>query len=143
MEKTADILPEKFSESVSKPPGKVCEDDHQYARKRVLEYLKTLGVPEQKAAELAAEVLQRAEREQGMHPVISAMRVLRVMLSENKIVAGYAAPPGEQKLSDSANVWSRDIISMPALNRDSMLPVEIDRKPWWTFFSKYILRKKQ
>jgi hypothetical protein len=62
-----------------------------------------------------------------MHPVAAAMKALRAVLSE------------AQRDMDCA---AQQITSMPPLNRDSMLAVELDRKPWWTFFAKYILRKK-
>jgi len=127
MDNTADILPESFGESASPLSGDVRQDDHHYARERVLAYLKALGVPEQKAADCAAEAVQRAERNQGMHPVAAAMQALRAVLSEDQRDMDFAA---------------QQITSMPPLNRDSMLAVELDRKPWWTFFAKYILRKK-
>jgi len=142
MEKTADNLLESFSESASPPAGEVREDDHQYARKRVLAYLKTLGVPEQKAADIAAEALRRAEREQDMHPVAAAMRALRAVLSKDQNAAGYDAQPEQQILSHNSCAWSGEITSMPPLNRSSMITEELDRKPWWTFFTKYILRRK-
>ena len=129
MEKPADILPESFSEFVTPPSGEVREDDHHYARKRALAYLKTLDVPEQKAAAFAAEALRRAEREQGRHPVAATMQALRAVLSEGQNAEGYDAQPGE-------------LASMPPLNRASMLSEELDRKPWWTFFTKHILRRK-
>ena len=128
MDNTADILPEHFGESTSQHPVDRREDDHRYARERVLAYLKALSVPEQKAADCAAEAVQRAERNQGMHPVAAAMQALRAVLSEDQRDMDFTA---------------QQITSMPPLNRDSMLAVELDRKPWWTFFAKYILRKKQ
>ena len=127
MDNTADILPERFDESASQHPGDGREDDHRYARERVLAYLNMLSVPEQKAADCAAEAVRRAERTQGMHPVAAAMQALRAVLSEDQRDMDFAA---------------QQITSMPPLNRDSMLAVELDRKPWWTFFAKYILRKK-
>jgi hypothetical protein len=139
MDNTADILPESFGESASPLSGDVREDDHHYARERVLAYLKALGVPEQKAADCAAEAMQRAERTQGMHPVAAAMQALRAVLREEQKATGYAAP---QILVHNANTGLKVLASMPPLNRDSMLAVELDRKPWWTFFAKYILRKK-
>ena len=140
MDNTADILPESFGESASQLSSDVREDDHHYARERVLAYLKALGIPEQKAADCAAEAVRRAERNQGMHPVAAAMRALRAVLSEDQNASGYDA---QQIFSHNANTWPGEIASMPPLNRDSMLAVELDRKPWWTFFAKYILRKKQ
>ena len=139
MDNTADILPESFGESASPLSGDVLEDDHHYARERVLAYLKALGVPEQKAAYFSAEALQRAEREECLHPVAAAMRALRAVLREDKNAAGYAA---QQILFHNSNAGPKEIASMPPLNRYSMLAVELDRKPWWTFFAKYILRKK-
>jgi hypothetical protein len=139
MDSTADILPECFDESASQLSGEVREDDHHYARERVLAYLKALGIPEQKAADCAAEAVRRAERTQGMHPVAAAMQALRAVLSEDQNASGYDA---QQIFSHNSNTWPGEIASMPPLNRDSMLAVELDRKPWWTFFAKYILRKK-
>ncbi len=139
MDNTADILPEHFGESASQHPVDRREDDHHYARERVLAYLKALGVPEQKAADCAAEAMQRAERTQGMHPVAAAMQALRAVLSEEQRDMEFAAP---QIFSRNSNDGAGQITSMPPLNRDSMLAVELDRKPWWTFFAKYILRKK-
>jgi hypothetical protein len=140
MDNTADILPERFDESASQHPGDGREDDHRYARERVLAYLNMLSVPEQKAADCAAEAVRRAERTQGMHPVAAAMQALRAVLSEDQNASGYDA---QQIFSHNSNTWPGEIASMPPLNRDSMLAVELDRKPWWTFFAKYILRKKQ
>jgi hypothetical protein len=142
MEKPADILPVSFSESISQPSGEAREDDHQYARKRVLAYLKTLGVPEQNAADFTAEALRRAAREQGMHPVIAAMRALRAVLSEGQNAAVYAAQPGQRIPVHNSCARPGEIASMPPLNRSSMITEELDRKPWWTFFARYILRKK-
>jgi hypothetical protein len=142
MEKPADILPESFGESASQRSGDVRQDDHHYAQERVRAYLKALGVPEQKAADCAAEALRRTAQEQGMHPVTAAMRALRAVLSEEQKATGYTAQPEQQILSHNSCTWSGEIASMPPLNRASMLAVEIDRKPWWTFFAKYILRKK-
>jgi hypothetical protein len=139
MDNTADILPESFGESASPLSGDMREDDHHYARERVLAYLKALGVPEQKAADCAAEAMRRAERAQGMHPVAAAMQALRSVLREDKNASGYAA---QQIFFRNSSDGAGQITSMPLLNRDSMLAVELDRKPWWTFFAKYILRKK-
>jgi hypothetical protein len=140
MDNTADILPESFGESASPLSGDRREDDHRYARERVLAYLKALGVPEQKAADCAAEAVRRAERNQGMHPIAAAMQALRAVLSEEQRDMEFAA---QQIFSRNASDGAGQITSMPPLNRDSMLAVELDRKPWWTFFAKYILRKKQ
>jgi hypothetical protein len=139
MDKAADLLPECFGESASQLPGDGCADDHRYARERVIAYLKALGVPEQKAADCAAEAVRRAERAQGLHTVAAAMQALRAVLSEEQKATEYAAP---QIHVHNANTGPKVIASMPPLNRDSMLAVELDRKPWWTFFAKYILRKK-
>ena len=139
MDNTADILPEHFGESTSQHPVDRREDDHHYARERVLAYLKALGVPEQKAADCAAEAMQRAERTQGMHPVAAAMQALRAVLREEQRDMEFAA---QQIFSRNSSDGAGLITSMPPLNRDSMLAVELDRKPWWTFFAKYILRKK-
>jgi hypothetical protein len=140
MNNTDDSLPESFGKSASQLSGDVREDDHHYARERVLAYLKALGVSEQKAADCTAEAVRRAERNQGMHPVAAAMQALRAVLSEEQKATGYDA---QQIFSHNANTGLKVITSMPPLNRDSMLAVELDRKPWWTFFAKYILRKKQ
>ena len=142
MEKPADILPESFSEFVSPPAGEVREDDHQYARKRALIYLKTLAIPEQKAAVFAAEALRRAEREQGRHPVAATMRALRAVLSECQNAEGYDAQPEQQIPYHNVCTQPGELTSMPSLNRASMLSVELDRKPWWTFFINHILRRK-
>jgi hypothetical protein len=139
MDNTADILPEHFGESASPHPGDGREDDHRYARERVLAYLNMLSVPEQKAADCAAEAMRRAERTQGMHPIAAAMQALRAVLSEEQRDMKFAA---QQIFSRNSSDGAGQITSMPPLNRDSMLAVELDRKPWWTFFAKYILRKK-
>jgi hypothetical protein len=139
MDKTVDILPVRSGASVCHVTEDLREDDHRCAQERVLAYLKALGVPEQKAADCAAEAMQRAGRETGMHPIAAAMQALRAVLSEDQRDMECAA---QQIFSRNSSDGAGQITSMPPLNRDSMLAVELDRKPWWTFFTKYILRKK-
>ena len=96
-------------------------DDWQLAQERLRLYLELLQVPRQQAAELAAEAIRRAEQRPSCeHPVTNAVRALR------------ALPVGN----------TMKVASMPPLNRGPMVSVEIDRRPWWTFFKKRILRKK-
>jgi hypothetical protein len=139
MDKTVDILPGGSGESACHVTGDMREDDHRCAQERVLVYLKALGMPEQKAADCAAEAMRRAGQETGMHPIAAAMRALRAVLSEDQRDINCAA---QQIFFRNASDGAGQITSMPPLNRDSMLAVELDRKPWWTFFTKYILRKK-
>jgi len=105
------------------PPG-VAEtpltDDWRLARERLLLYLELMRVPRQQADELAAEALRRAGQKTAGQPVSGAMHALHQLLGAEK----------------------PRIASMPPLHRDAMVPVEIDRQPWWTFFKKRILRKK-
>jgi hypothetical protein len=139
MANTADILSERSSTSDTKSRGDLREGDYRYALERVLTYLRALGVPEQKAADYAAEAVDRAEHAQNMHPVAAAMQALRAVLGKDQKALGCAA---RKIYSPDAGAGAGQITSMPPLNRDSMLAVELDRNPWWTFFTRYVLRKK-
>jgi hypothetical protein len=97
-------------------------DEWRRAHEHLLQYGAALSLPLQRAQELAAEALRRAQQGHAAHPVAASLQALRQVLEEQ---AG-AAP----------------VSSMPLLKRGSMLPVDIDRQPWWTFFKKRILRKK-
>lgn len=131
MDKSAELLPDSGDVTCQSSSPPVHPDDYSQARNRVMAYLKALCLPEHEAAVYAAEALARAQREQHLHPVVSAMRALRAVLTEHSIDLPFSTP------SDLS-----DVNAAPALNRSSMLPVELDRMPWWTFFCKYILRKK-
>lgn len=95
-------------------------DDWRLARERLMLYLELLRVPQQQANELLSEAIRRAGLTPRENPVKDAMRELYQLLEEEKF----------------------RIASMPPLSRGAMVPVEIDRQPWWTFFKKRILRKK-
>ena len=97
-------------------------DEWQRAHERLLQYGAALSLPLQRAQELAAEALRRAQQDRAAHPVAASLQALRQVLEEQ----ADAAP----------------VSSMPPLKRGSMLPVDIDRQPWWTFFKKRILGKK-
>lgn len=131
MDKSAEQLPDSGDVTCQSSSNQARPDDYAPARNRVMAYLKALCLPEHEAAVYAAEALARMQHEQNLHPVVSAMRALRAVLSEHSIDAGCGL---SNSLADGGAV--------PALNRSSMLPVELDRMPWWTFFCKYILRKK-
>jgi len=96
-------------------------DEWRLARARIMLYLKLLLVPPQKADELLAEAIRRSGLETRENPIKDSMRALHQLLGEEN---------------------SRTA-SMPPLKRGAMVPVEIDRQPWWTFFKKLVLRKKQ
>ena len=138
MDKTTDILPECSIESAFQPTSDPREDEYGYALERVLAYLKALRVPEEKAADYAAEAVRMAGQAQSMHLVAAAMQALWVVLRKDQNALGDVA---QQIFSHTASDGAGQIASMPPLNRDSMLAVELDRKPWWTFFTKYVLRK--
>jgi hypothetical protein len=119
MKNFSDTLQAKSAGSSPKgAPGPALTDDWRLARERLMLYLELLSVPRQQADELLAEAIRRAAQQPRANPVSGAMAALRELL-------------GEEKLR---------IPSMPPLNRGAMVPVEIDRQPWWTFFKKRILR---
>jgi len=124
MKNSSDTLPAKGAEASAQnqpgPSGPLLSDDWRLARERLMLYLELLRTPRQRADELAAEAIRQAGLETRPNPVSAAMRALRELLGEEKV----------------------RIASMPPLNRGAMVPVEIDRQPWWTFFKKHILRKK-
>lgn len=125
MQKPGAIVSAENSEHSSQPGSNRPESDTgrawQLAQERLRLYLELLQVPRQQAAELAAEAIRRAEQRPSCgHPVTDAVRALR------------ALPVGN----------TMTVASMPPLNRGPMVSVEIDRRPWWTFFKKRILRKK-
>jgi hypothetical protein len=97
-------------------------DEWRRAHELLLQYGAALSLPLQRAQELAAGALRRAQQDRAAHPVAASLQALRQVLEEQ----ADAAP----------------ISSMPLLKRGSMLPVDIDRQPWWTFFKKRVLRKK-
>ncbi len=106
-------------------------DDVLLAQQRVMAYLKALGIPEPDASAYAAAALQQSRQTTNLHPVVSAMRALHALLITQQIDSPWGS-------LDSL----RGTIVAPALNRSSMLPIELDRTPWRTFFRKHILRKK-
>jgi hypothetical protein len=109
--------------SVQNHPGSAVSpqpDDMQLARERLMLYLELLRVPPQQADELLAKAIRQAQLATGGNPIQDAMRALQELLGEEKV----------------------RIASMPPLNRGAMVPVEIDRQPWWTFLKKRILRMK-
>jgi hypothetical protein len=121
MKNSFEIMQTKGAEAARQgTAGPPLTDEWRQARERVMLYLELLGVPRQQADALALEALLRASREPCVNPFADAMGALHELL-------------GEQRLR---------ISSMPPLNRGAMVPVEIDRRPWLTFFKKRILRKK-
>jgi hypothetical protein len=122
MKNSSDTLREKgAAAALQGNAGTQLIDDWLLARERLMLYLELLQVPRQQAAELAAEAIRQAEQRPSCeHPVTNAMRALHALPVGNTMKAA----------------------SMPPLNRGPMVSVEIDRRPWWTFFKKRILRKK-
>jgi hypothetical protein len=124
MKNFSDTLQAKSAGAVSQnQPGTAglpLTDDWRLARERLMLYLELLSMPRQQADKLATEAIHRAGLGPRENPVKAAMVALWELL-------------GEEKLR---------ITSMPPLNRGAMVPVEIDRQPWWTFFKKRILRLK-
>jgi len=124
MKNSSDIVQAKgagaSSQNQTGAAGPPRTDDWRLAHERLMLYLELLSVPRQKADELLAEAIRRAGLESRENPVKDAMAALQQLL-------------GEENLR---------IASMPPLNRGAMVPVEIDRQPWWTFFKKHVLRKK-
>jgi hypothetical protein len=97
-------------------------DEWRRAHERLLQYGAALSLPLHQAQELAAEALRRAQQDRAARPVAVSLQALRQVLEEQ----ADAAP----------------VSSMPPLKRGSMLPVDIDRQPWWTFFKKCFMGKK-
>jgi hypothetical protein len=100
--------------------GTPLTDEWRLAHARVRLYLELLRVSPQQADELLAEAIRRSGLETRGNPAKDSMRALRQLLGEDSLQTA----------------------SMPPLKRGAMVPVEIDRQPWWTFFKKLILRKK-
>ncbi|MCX5896014.1 MAG: hypothetical protein NTZ51_09320 [Proteobacteria bacterium] len=131
-------------------PADALFDDWQAAEQRLLLYLQVLNVPEQQGLELARETVrcaqQAAVQDSSFSPATAAMRELRRIISGEKLSSGNGTEYTKQFLTGPpltvADTGSAEgIRSMPPLNRGSMLPVEIDRQPWYTFFMKRILRR--
>jgi hypothetical protein len=122
MKNSFDIVQAKGAgaSSQKQPGGTRLTDDWRLARERLKLYLELLRVPQQQADELLDEAIRRAGQEPSENPVSDAMAALHKILGKE--------PPR--------------IVSMPPLQRGAMVPVEIDRQPWWTFVKKRILRKK-
>lgn len=124
MKNSFDIVQAKGAEASSQnqpgAAGPPQTDEWQLARERLILYLELLRVPRQQGDELGAEAIRRAAQVPRENPVKDAMAALHQLL-------------GEENLR---------IASMPPLKRGAMVPVEIDRQPWWTFFKRHILRKK-
>jgi hypothetical protein len=100
--------------------GTPLTDEWRLAHARVRLYLELLRMSPQQADELAAEAIRLSGMETRGNPAKDSMRALRQLLGEESLQAA----------------------SMPPLKRGAMVPVEIDRQPWWTVFKKLILRKK-
>ncbi|MFH0814259.1 MAG: hypothetical protein V2A69_15700, partial [Pseudomonadota bacterium] len=109
--------------------------DWQVAQQRVLLYLQTLRTPAPKTLELALEAFKRAgdKSYRGVHPASDTMRALRGLMSEycfNPIESCFGQQLGE------GNTVSKGISPMPPLTRGSMVPEEIDRRPWFSSIAR-------
>ncbi len=99
------------------------------ATRRVLLYLKALGVPPRDSLYLAQEALDRAERQPASPPVQAALVSLRSLLCSRGLCAGgFPAPWSSEPTSDS-----RAPMAVPPLRPGPMTPARIDRRPWLTF----------
>ena len=99
------------------------------ATRRVLLYLKALGVPPRDSLRLAEQALGCAEREQGSPPVRAAMTALRSqVVPEGAPVTGLS--PG---WTSADTLHSRPPMSVPPAHPGRMTPARIDRRPWLTF----------
>jgi hypothetical protein len=139
MTDTPDALPEDFSHcDETKSEGddaSAQERQWQVAQQRALLYLRALPLTAEKTLELALESLRRAKSEFGRAPGLTApgavMRALRVLMEEQGIaLLEFDLTPGAEKKDRG-----KEVISMPALKRQSMVPEIIDRRPWFSFLS--------
>lgn len=108
------------------------EDEWATATRRVLLYLKALGVSPRHALTLAQQALDRAEAEPGLRREQAALVSLRSLLQTRAV-------PGNRSLP----VWALEgapvrgnLAAVPPLNRGSMTPARIDRRPWLTFLAR-------
>jgi hypothetical protein len=113
----------------SDTPSEANRNGWATATRRVLLYLKALGVPPRDSLYLAQEALECAEREPGSSPVQSALVSLRSLLCSRGLCAGgFQAGWPAGPVSDS-----RSPMAVPPLRPSQMTPARIDRRPWLTF----------
>lgn len=106
------------------------------ATRRVLLYLKALGVPPRDGLRLAQEALGCAEREQDSPPVRAAMIALR-----SRVHPGGAPVTGlSPGWASVGTLRSRPPMGVPPVHPGRMTPARIDRRPWLTFLLRYAQR---
>jgi len=99
------------------------------ATRRVLLYLKALGIPPRDSLTLAQKALDCAEREPGSPAAETALIALRSLLLERDAYGSGSLPwwPSE------GTAKSPPPMAVPRLNPGQMAPARIDRRPWLTF----------
>jgi len=117
--------------SPAEPPREALEELWERAEQRALLYLKSLHLHPRRSLELALESLRVAERGPGGRPVADTMSVLRSILHRQGILQG---PPWAGLLANGKPL--PDVQVAPPIHRGTMVPMELDRRPWLTFLEK-------
>jgi hypothetical protein len=107
------------------------------ATRRVLLYLKALGVPPRDSLRLAEEALVCAEREQDSPPVQAAMTALR-----SQVLPGGAPVGLSPGWASVGTLPSRPPMGVPPVRPGRMTPARIDRRPWLTFLLRCAQRSR-
>jgi hypothetical protein len=112
------------------------EDEWSTATRRVLLYLKALGVSPRHALALAQQALDRAEAEPGLRreqaTLISLRSLLHARSDSGNVFSSFWTSDGEPA---RGNLWA-----VPPLNRGPMTPARIDRRPWLTSLARWTRR---
>lgn len=109
--------------------AKAMENAWATATRRVLLYLKALGVPPRESLHLAQQALDCAEREPGAPPVQAALVALRSLLCAR----GVCASAFPTWWTYWATTEYPAPAAVPPLRPGQMSPARIDRRPWLTF----------
>jgi len=107
------------------------EEDWRKAQERVLAYLQYLNLPSPANLELALEALKRAkdrlEDSPDTHPITESWRVLKALLAQQTLPAAPGSVSAGDEFFSLAGIPGRcgEVLSMPPLNRCSMVPGRI------------------
>jgi hypothetical protein len=107
------------------------EEEWATATRRVLLYLKALGVSPRQALTLAQQALDRAEAEPELRRERAALISLRSLLHTRGVSENSLLP----FLTLEGIPIRGNITAVPPPNRGLMPPARIDRGPWLTFLA--------
>lgn len=100
----------------------------QRAQQRVLSYLKFLNLPSVQNLELALKALKQAQSRMedapDSHPITESWRALHSLLAEQALPASTDLLASEGQIPPLTRIpdLCKEVQSMPALNRGSMVP---------------------